>query len=249
MFLFDIIIAMIFDLYCDESCHLNNPAINVMGFGAIRADDSEKKKLFEKIAELKKQYNCLGELKWVKVSPKNIAFYKAIIDFFSDTEALSFSTVIIQDKSLLNHEKYNKGSEDVFYYKMYFLLLKNIISRIKDAKYKIYLDIKKKHSAYEVMTLKKFLRKKIDSETESIEKIQTTSSDEISLLQLSDFLLGAVMYANRFSDRNTAKSDLVKYLEEKTGVELTVKTKYENKHQQKKIQIFVFNPEKEDSEK
>ena len=53
-----------------------------MGFAGIRTPYSKKEKVYASIVELKTKYNCNGELKWTKVSEKNIAFYKAIIDFF-----------------------------------------------------------------------------------------------------------------------------------------------------------------------
>lgn len=229
-----------YEIYCDESCHLNNSLIPVMGFAGIRIPFSKKEKVYASIAKLKSKYNCNGELKWTKVSEKNIAFYRAIIDFFCKTKGLEFHSVIIQDKSKLDHEKYNKGKDEIFYYKMYFLLLKNIISRKSDAAYRIFMDIKRKHAALEVNQLKQFLSSKLYSETDSnIKKIQTCSSGDVSLIQLTDFLLGALMYANRFEDRNSSKGKIVSYLEEQLDISLKEKTSYS----QNKYHIFVFTPE------
>ncbi len=229
-----------YEIYCDESCHLKNDSISVMGFAGIRIPFSKKEKVYASIAELKNQYNCNGELKWTKVSEKNIAFYKAIVDFFCKVKGLEFHSVLIKDKSQLNHEKYNKGNDEIFYYKMYFLLLKNIISRKSDASYRIFMDIKRKHSALEVNQLKQFLSGKLYSETESnIKMIQTCSSKDVSLIQLTDFLLGALMYANRFEDRTTTKGQIVLYLEQKLGINLKEKTSYS----QDKYHVFVFTPE------
>ena len=232
-----------FEIYCDESCHLNNKNINVMGFGGIRISAADKTKLKLQIAELKQKFNCNGELKWIKVSPKNIDYYKAIIDSFVETKGVEFHSVLIQNKSALNHEKYNNGSEDIFYYKMYFLLLKNIITRREDKDYRVFLDIKKKHDALEVNRLKQFLSTEICAEMNNdINNIQTLDSAKVSLLQLTDFFLGAVMYANRFDDRSSAKGQIVSYIEQKLNISLLKKSSYK----QKRFHIFVFNPEVKD---
>lgn len=229
-----------FSIFCDESCHLNNPDINIMGFGAICIDDNKKEIVKESIAKIKKDFNCKGEMKWIKVSPKNIEFYKRIVDFFIEESGLEFHSVIIQDKNKLDHKKYNNNSSEIFYYKMYFLLLKNIISRRRDSVYKIFLDIKDKHNAYEINQMKTFITRKLSTENEvNIKKIQTIDSDKVSILQLTDFLLGALMYANRFSDRTSAKGQLVGYIENKLLISLIEKTKYS----QKKYHIFTFSPE------
>ena len=104
-----------FSIFCDESCHLNNPNINVMGFGAICINNDKIKLVKESIAKLKNDYNCLGELKWIKVSPKNLIFYKKIIDFFIDEMSLEFHSVIIQNIKKLDHKKYNNNSNNYCY--------------------------------------------------------------------------------------------------------------------------------------
>lgn len=229
-----------FEIYCDESCHLNNQAINVMGFAGIIIPSENKNKLKLSLAKLKNDFNCKGELKWTKVSPKNLDFYKAIINLFCSFNDLEFHSVIIQDKSNLDHLTYNAGNDDIFYYKMYFLLLKNIISRASNSDYNIFMDIKKKHTAFEINKLKNFLSKKLYTETVSnIKNIQTCESVEVSIIQLTDFLLGALMYANRFNDRQSAKGQLVSYLESLLNISLQNKTAY-NQH---KYHIFVFTPE------
>lgn len=66
--------------------------------------------------------------------------YKALIDYFFETE-IDFRCVLIKYKDKLEHHKFNNGSHDTFYYKMVFFLLKSATNPPTN-EYKVYLDIK-----------------------------------------------------------------------------------------------------------
>ena len=68
---------------------------------------------------------------------------------------MHFRALIIPDKSSLDHSGFNQTHDD-FYYKMYFDLIKIILS--PEYSYNIYLDIKDTQSEVKVNKLKEVLR-------------------------------------------------------------------------------------------
>ena len=130
-----------YNIYCDESCHLASDNNKSMVLGAVWCIKTGKKYLFERVKEIKIKHNLKSdfEIKWNKVSLSKISFYKEIINFFFDTDKLSFRALVIPDKSVLKHDEYNQTHDD-FYYKMYFDMLKIIINPYDI--YNIFIDIK-----------------------------------------------------------------------------------------------------------
>jgi len=129
-----------YNVYCDESCHLENDHQSVMLLGGIWCPKSDAKDLALEIHKIKTKYRARGELKWTKVSKSKQAFYSALLDYFFKTAQLHFRCLVVHDKSKLNHDYFNQGSHDTFYYKMYYSMLKAVLS--PQNKYHIYLDIK-----------------------------------------------------------------------------------------------------------
>jgi len=151
------------NIYCDESCHLQNDKQSVMVLGAIHCPASKKDEIFLRIDELKRKYDLIPkhnkhpkenrtyyEIKWNKVSKSQIDFYRDVIDYFFDDDDLSFRVLVVPDKSLLDYEKYGH-THDTFYYKMYFSMLKAILQ--PEFGHNIYIDIK------DMITIRKLSKK------------------------------------------------------------------------------------------
>ncbi|MBI2251867.1 MAG: DUF3800 domain-containing protein [Armatimonadetes bacterium] len=228
-----------YNIYCDESCHLEKDQQRVMVLGAIWCPGKEVKAISQEIRRLKQQYNARGELKWIKVSKSRLAFYCSLVDYFFKTPSLNFRCLVVDDKSKLNHGFFNQGDHDTFYYKMYFSLLSKILDPI--SRYSIYLDIKDTRSQHKITELKNILCNNIHDFTQQmIEKIQQIRSHESELLQLADFFAGAVCYKNKGLIGNKTKGEIVSRIEAKIGKKLIHSTSlYE-----KKFNIFVFSPMK-----
>ncbi len=60
----------IYNIYCDESCHLLNDKNKVFILGATWIEKDKAQEVFEQLRKLKKKHNLsLGfEAKWTKVS-------------------------------------------------------------------------------------------------------------------------------------------------------------------------------------
>lgn len=222
-------------IYCDESCHLEHDASTVMGLGAVWTQRAHVKHLSASLRDLKARRNAHGELKWSKVSISKLDFYQDVVDWFFDSESLHFRALVVPNKQELNHEKYNEGSHDDFYYKMYFSMLNKILSPTEQ--HEIYIDIKDTRSNLKVMKLKDVLCKdKYDFTGEMISRIQHARSHELELMQLADFFLGALVYCHRGLETSYAKLQVVRRIEEKHGRPLNSSSPLSNQ----KFNIFVW---------
>src|SRR3990172_12780696 len=117
-----------FNIYADESCHLEHDGHEVMVLGATWCPLEEVKHQAEMMKYLKTKHRAQGELKWNRVSPSRLPFFLEVVDHFFDQDPLHFRALVVKDKPRLDHEMYNRGSHDAFYYKMHFYLLRNIIN-------------------------------------------------------------------------------------------------------------------------
>lgn len=232
---------MTFNIYCDESCHLEHDGINVMVLGAIWCPKEKLKNINERIKEIKHRNGvyATSELKWVKVSPVKERLYKDLINYFFGEDDLHFRCLIIPDKSKLDHKRFNQ-THDEWYYKMYFDLLK-VIFNPRD-NYEVYLDIKDTKSYKKTQELYKVCCNSIyDFSGEIIKRIQPIRSNEVQIMQIVDVLIGAVAYHNRyFSDdfkKSETKLELVNMIKKLSGYSLTKSTLYK----EEKFNIFVWD--------
>ena len=72
---------MKYNIYCDESCHLENDDSDVMVLGAIWCPSEKAKEINMRIREFKQKYGLSDsyELKWTKISPNHYSLYLEII--------------------------------------------------------------------------------------------------------------------------------------------------------------------------
>jgi len=212
-----------------------------MVLGAITCPLDKTQAAFKKIRSLKTLHrlDTSFEIKWIKVSPAKEKFYRDLIEYFFDEDFLSFRALIIPDKSILNHEKFQQD-HNTWYYKMYFNMLKVLIS--PEDTYNIYIDIKDTKGSEKIRKLHDVLsNERYDFDKEIIKKIQLVNSHEIELLQLADVLIGAVSYINRSLNTSTAKTSLINQIKRKTGYSLTRSTLYK----ERKFNLFVWKPRSE----
>ena len=231
---------MEYNIYCDESCHLEHDNQRYMVLGGIICEKNNRKIIKNELISIKRRNNIKenAEIKWNKVSPSKLDYYKELVDYFFNSEMLRFRAMII-DKTQINHEKFNQTHDD-WYYKMYYELLKNL-AEPKDNNY-IYLDIKDTKSARKVEIVKDYLNMRMkEFEYEPIKHIQSINSQESPILQLADLLIGAIGYKNRemFNEKlsSNAKTELMEYIIEKSGYSLVKSTLLS----EKKFNLFHIN--------
>jgi hypothetical protein len=226
-----------YNVYCDESCHLQNDYQNVMVLGAVWCPMEKSRSIAIDIREIKKRHNMPPkfESKWIKVSPAKLNFYQDLLDYFFNNVDLHFRALVVPDKSLLNHEIFGQD-HDTWYYKIYFDMLKVILN--PDDCYRIYLDIKDTRSAVKIVNLHDVLCNNMyDFQRQIIERVQTVHSHEIEVLQITDLLVGIISYANRHLSDSPAKFALLEHMRKRSGYELTKTTLL----RESKVNLFMWH--------
>lgn len=210
-----------FNIFLDESCHLERDQSRVMTLGAVWCPQEKTRDIAVRVRDIQSQHGLKHdfEIKWTKVSKGQQDFYRAILDYFLDDDDLHFRGVVIPDKKALNHQAFGQ-THDEWYYKMCFQLLEPIIDPTQH--YSIYLDIKDTRSETKRRKLEDVLRNaKYDAPGDIIRRVQQIRSHESELMQLADLLIGAVTYANRGLHSSPAKLALVERLRQRTHFSLT----------------------------
>jgi len=193
-----------FNIYCDESCHMEHDHKKYMFLGNVNCAYPQVKRYAERIKELKLKHHFYAEIKWTNVSVSMLPFYLELVDCFFDTE-LRFRAVGI-NKEKIKCDEADSTYED-FYYKMYYQLLNHQVDTTDH--YNVYIDIKDTWSNHKAKRLEEILNTKYGV----FKKVQCIRSDESVLLQLADFLMGAIAYnINDQDKRNPAKVRVVEQI-------------------------------------
>jgi hypothetical protein len=225
-----------FKIFCDESCHLPHDPSNVMVFGAIRCDSSLVQEVTISIMKLRDKHNFHQELKWTKPVPGKLGFYSDLLTLFCNAQGLRFKATVVQNKHMLDHDKFNAGSAGTFYYKMAYYALRDLLGPGKG--HRLYLDYMDTQGAVRAKKMQEVL------ETGGASWVRThiIRSHESQLIQLCDFLIGAIAYANRtdIPKDSLLKRELVQLLERSVRRILTVGTP----PWEEKFNIFMFSPRK-----
>lgn len=225
-----------YNIYCDESCHLEHDHQPIMVLGAVWCPLEKTREISVHIREIKKAHGLSPsfEIKWTKVSPAKQTFYLSLLDYFFHDDSLHFRALIVPDKTRLQHELYSQ-EHDTWYYKMYFDMLKVILD--PEASYRIYLDIKDTRSADKIAKLHDVLCNNMyDFQRRIIERVQTVRSHEVEPIQLADLLVGIISYINRGLSSNSAKVALVEIMRKMSGYTLT----RTNLLRENKVNLFVW---------
>jgi hypothetical protein len=226
-----------YNVYCDESCHLENDRQPVMVLGAVWCPTEKAHEIMIRLREIKQKHNMKPkfEVKWSKVSASKKALYLDFIDYFFDNNDLHFRA-LIAEKTDLQHAAFGQ-SHDEWYYKMYFNMLKVLIS--PKCHYRLYLDIKDTRGGTKVSMLHEILSNNVyDFSRSIIEQVQIIRSHETEILQLADLLIGAISYVNRDQSGNIGKVALVMRIQERSHYSLKRTTLY----REEKVNLFRWTP-------
>ena len=209
-----------FNIYCDESCHLENDHKPFMFLAKVSSAYNQVKLHTENIRKIKEKHHFYAEIKWTSVSKSKLRFYEELIDYFFSTD-LEFRAIGIE-KEKINNGTFNQTYDD-FYYKMYYYLLNHNLNSLYN--YNVYLDIKDTLSAFKVRSLEDILNIKFGI----FRNVQNIRSHESILLQLTDLIMGAISYYHNNDEKaNSAKVKLIEKIEQHAGNRLN-KTNYSNK--------------------
>lgn len=231
----------VFNIYCDESSHLENDHHSVMVLGAVWCPLERSREFAVRIREIKRNHGVKPdfEVKWTKVSPAQKQFYLDLVDYFFGEEDLHFRALVVLDKSELRHDDFPGQDHDTWYYKMFYCLL-NVLLKSQNG-YRIYLDMKDTRSAAKVRKLHEVLANNHgDFSRKKVQRIQIVRSEEVEMLQLADLLIGAISYANRGLSHSEGKQTLVESIEQRSGYGL----KQGTPPWERKFNMFFWEPQK-----
>lgn len=203
-----------FNIYCDESTHLQNDGKPYMIIAYVSSAYNQLKQHKEHLKMLKSKYKIKGEIKWSKVSKSAYPFYNELIEYFFATD-LNFRAIIV-DKSQIDESRDGFGYDD-FYFKMYYQLLFH--KTCNNFNYNIYLDVKDTRSQGKLNKLSEILNNR-----SSVRNIQFIKSYESYLMQLTDLIMGAINYHLRKENKVIAKTQLIEKIESHSKIDLTKST-------------------------
>ncbi|MFC3848300.1 DUF3800 domain-containing protein [Helicobacter baculiformis] len=210
-----------YKIFCDESNHLDyNPSLGskVMVLGAISLPASELAPINQAIKDLKRQFNHQKELKWTKLIHLQMEFYDTLLEFFFSSVHLHFQAILVPDKRALEHDRYNQSNPDIFYYKMFYYVLRNLIE--PQTAIKIYLDYKDSKCAVRMHELERVLHNQYKGTIQA--QCFTVRSHQSQIIQLTDMLIGAIAYKARddIPHQSPIKNHVVQKIEEWAGFKL-----------------------------
>ena len=194
-----------YNRYCDESCHLENDHKRYMFLGYISCAYNQVKIQTNRINDIKKAHNFFAEIKWNRVSRAKLDFYLDLVDFFFSTD-MKFRAIGVDKQHTVCDDF------DEYYYSMYHNLLIHDINITHT--YNVYLDIRDTLSTYKVGKLKELLNIKYGA----FRNVQNINSKESLLLQLADFILGALSYdKNDREKKNEAKRIIIDRIKKRSN--------------------------------
>lgn len=207
---------MKYNLFVDESCHLQYDHIPVMCIGYIKVPAIRHEEISAIFHKIKYQFKAMEEIKWNKFSRKRLPFYKALVDAFFHCP-LEFRCVLIKYKDRLRHEDFNQGSHDNYYYKMTYQLLKpNPVG----VYYRVFMDIKDHYGRTKLKKINEVFNNHHRGESPFIHFQHLRSHDNI-FFEITDLFIGAVTYKARCElkniEPNPYRMELIDYIEDKAG--------------------------------
>ncbi len=231
------------NIYCDESCHLENDHQPIMVLGALWCPANDVRGLSLQVRDIKRKHGLADgfEIKWGKVSPSKADFYADLIDLVFGNAAIAFRGLVVPNKAALRHDDFGQ-THDHWYYKMYYLLLRPVLKSGNG--FRAFLDIKDTQGGPKAAELESYLRAHLHDEThEHLLGIQLVHSREVVPLQLTDLLIGALSYVHRDLKGNAGKERIVAAIREKSGLTL----RWATAPGRKKFDVFVWEANKGDA--
>lgn len=206
---------MRFDVYCDESSPevLSDRSANkYLLIGGIWMPYEERSNFKDAIKAFRKEFNYTNEIKWNKVSPSSLGFFKALIQYFFDSEFISFRVIVIEGEKI-NQIKFHGDDKELSFYKFYYQLLHHWVHRGNE--YSIFMDHKVNKELDRVGRLKEVISNANPFVT--FNTIQAIPSKESLGIQFADFLTGAVNGKVNNKISSSSKVEIIQLIENNLG--------------------------------
>jgi hypothetical protein len=225
------------EVFCDEShpelfTTTKVPLGQYLMIGSLWLPSEIRQLLKTQIEVLKNKHNVGTEFKWHKVHENKLMFYIELVDlFFSHGDNLRFRCIAV-DKNQFKIKLHNDDAE-LGFYKFYYQLLHHWIRESNE--YSIFCDQKTSSDPRRLNKLTEVLQNATPSAY--IHPVQALPSWQVSILQFSDFLLGAAAAKkNGKINSSSAKGKVLNHIETLLQREIGPSYKAE-----KKFNLFCIN--------
>lgn len=204
-----------FHVYCDESrpeaIGSDNLVDKYAVIGGIWVEKKDVRKVKKEVSRLRDFYNVYGEMKWNKVTPSKIDFYKDIINMFFELDTIRFRCIVV-DGTKVNLSKFHKSDKELGFYKFYYQLLYHWLN--KNDYYSIFVDYTKNKEHNRLSELKSVLN---NASLAIVKNLQAVESKQTTLIQIADLLIGAIGYKYNTYNTSEAKNSIIELLEKNIG--------------------------------
>lgn len=211
-------------LYCDESGIGGD--LKHYGFGALIMGYQRRGDFAAAIRELRTRFRRPpDEIKWNKCSPSNLAFNKALVDYFFSEPGLFFHCMVVE-RAWVKTQLYHEGSYDLARRKHFTQFLANKLSRIakvhagRPTEVRVYLDKIPSSYAKAAETVHVIANRSVTKASglsAPIDKVFECSSKDHDEIQLCDLLLGAVIDTWNGQSSAAHKLELKKHIASHLG--------------------------------
>jgi hypothetical protein len=184
------------NIYCDESRY-TNPFEQYFLIGCVALQRDQKSLIESRFKKARRESGFNPELKWSNVTEAKLPYLNNILQIFFTSE-MSFRCIIIDKSKLKSHTNRISRSEELSFYKFYYLLLKGMLR--SQHGYYIFLDQRTKTYDKRIGDLQKYLKNALvkvnegDYEQDYLRQIQEVKSSESIFIQIADLFMGAVGY-------------------------------------------------------
>lgn len=228
-----------YEIYCDES----HPELFVAGpnstitthaaIGSVWLPASRREDIKSQVRVLRQHHGIWGEAKWTKVGSKSLAFYKDLVDVLLTDSDIRFRSIIVEAQKL-DLTRFHQDDPELGFYKFYYQVIHHWTTSEETAR--VFCDSKVNRDLTRLTTLRDVLNRKF--QRPCIESIHAVASDQSSLIQLCDVLLGAVQAKFNKSNRGSKpKLELIRHVESRIGHPIGATVKAEKQFNVFKIQL------------
>jgi hypothetical protein len=206
---------------CDES---GIDGQRYYGFGTLWMPWQRRGDFSTTIKQLRELHRCNSELKWNRVSPRYLQFYKDVIEKFFELSWLSFHCLIVE-RAIVRRELHG-GDLDTGRRKHFTMLLTNKIRRRlklapqRPQTFRVWVDpIASRYARADeaVHVISNNVLKKVFREHRPVDRVITKDSKSTPSIQLCDLLLGATMEAWQQKAKNPAKLQVAEWIAHHLG--------------------------------
>ncbi len=232
--------------FVDETGIIKNKKDPFFAFGAVKIYTPQN--FYNEMRRIRSRHSLYGELKWNEVSEQKYTALKEIFELFFQTKQISFSSVILNKNELDLEKHFNKDFWKA-YCSFMILLLKGpmaVPGEIATILADDYFSPSEKNIESQV-------RNKINNHFGRLVvggccQVNSKSTD---LIQVTDLLLGSIMYDLKITEgivqpSMNAKTKLLSYIHDRLGVPKSMFLDRAGKRQRKfhsgQVNVMIFDP-------